>query len=500
MTPHLTSGQNRYCRLFPPAGERPDLSTEDGLEVIRSLFQLAKGMKDDGTTLQPGGSRFAISAGYTYFGQFLDHDLTHDRSSASDAWSLEPEEILNEQSCRLDLSHLYGRGPWDRIDRRLYTGIRLRVGAVCVPRKRMFAPQRRSFDVAVGPDGPLVADKRACENVILRQLTAVFCRLHNLAVDQFSSDYSDDKELFERARLQTTWQFQRLVWEDYLPRVLSPGVYAKVFRRRQPSIDWKVFSIPVEFSVAAMRFGHSMVRERYFLSERDFCLRDLLKHGQQATSLDATLEIDWGRFVQNASATAPSAVTAQPIDTGITEALHHIPLATIQLFNSADFSLVPLHKVFTESGGLPLPFLSLLRAAGLRLPSGQTVAEAFGEPVLDDTELASLPNGHQVASAGAVLLEKTPLFYYILRESEIRCNGNRLGPTGSHLVAETIYGSLLHDPNSILNHPGMDWCESSAPGKAGGICRPLWNLRGGRQPILSLRELLFHSPGFPAAA
>jgi hypothetical protein len=503
MKPHSVSGRNRYCRLFPPSPRKPpDYESEEFKEFVNGLLALIYAMNDESPTFKPPTQRFALPAGYTYFGQFLDHDLTNDASSAGDTWYLQPEEILNRQVPHLDLSHLYGKGPWDDEDCRLYNGIRFRVG-------EPYGAHGVSFDIAVDTEGhPLVADSRASENLILRQLTAVFCRLHNLAVDQFSTHYGSDSEAcFKRARLHTCWQFQLLVIQDYLPKVLDASVYKKVFKRRRPSVHWDRFSIPVEFSAAAMRFGHSMVRSRYFFLRKDLTLIDILKSARRKGALAPEHEVDWGRFIQNASSNGGAPVSAQPIDTGITPALLGIPIRIVRLFNSA-FLPPPIPEILAQNKRsewndltVPLPFLTLLRNAGLRLVDGQTVAEAFEEKRLTTAQLTLDENGEVTAQGAALydndMVKKTPLWFYILKESEWKSGGSWLGPTGSHIVAETIYAALLDDPDSILNHPDLDWCTPPNPQERPGICRPLWNVhtQSGqpiRRPLKDLRELFFY--------
>jgi hypothetical protein len=475
MEPHSISGQNRYCRLFEPRSDRPELDTQEGYDYFRRLINLVHKMRDDGSTVGEPQNRITINAGYTYFGQFVDHDLTGDTSSVQQTWHLEPEQIENRQVPRLDLGHIYGRGPWDSEDYRLYDGVRLKVGDPP-------AGSRDAFDVACGADGrPIVADDRALENVILRQLTAVFCCLHNLAVEQFRSSYRGNATgLFERAKLQTSWQFQRLVVGDYLRRVLDSEVFTSVFQNGRTKVRWDVFSIPVEFSAAAMRFGHSMVRQRYFLGKFDFELGQLLDDDLRKVALPEKYRINWGRFIQNAGLGTP--VTAQSIDTGITDALHAISLPTIMLFNEGPDIGMFLKRMPLA---IPLPFLSLARGVGLRLPSGQDVASGFGvTPMLED-ELMKNCDGEETEQ-GTVLYENgftvdTPLWFYLLKESEVRRYGNCLGPTASHVVAETVYGALLHDPDSYINHPAA-------------VGAPLeWQFPSGKKQISRLRDLLARS-------
>jgi hypothetical protein len=415
-----------------------------------------------------------ITAGYTYFGQFLHHDLTDDSSSLDDALRLAPEEIRNDQRPRFDLSNLYGDGPFVGRHMDLYESgdVRLKVGP-----KNGAMP---SFDLATSNGSLLSADRRAGENVILRQMTAFFARLHNLAVEQFRSESDGNpQKLFARARLQMSWQFQRLIYEDYLPRVIDPDVYRAVFIENSPRVQWETFSIPVEFSAAAMRFGHSMVRAEYFLSRtsRDLKLLELAGRSRDPRSLEPEWAIEWGQFFQSASPDL-QAITVRPVSAKITKSLHRLPLPALHVFN--------LGAPTSSDGTINLPFLTLLRGAALALPSGQAVARAFGEPELSECELtcdcagASTEQGEVLRAQG--LLRETPLFFYILKESEVRAAGNYLGRTGSHIVAEVFHAVRKNDPDSYINRGETQkaW--------------PYWELPNGRASCKSLSALFALTP------
>jgi hypothetical protein len=467
--PDHESDTNHYSRLFRRWPDRPTPGTPKYKKFLKGLKALVNEMCDDGTRVCEDKPEVPMDAGYTYFGQFLDHELTNDETKLDDAWNLEPSQINNGQTPRLDLSHLYGGGPQHRKDGTLYDRDRLKVGDKV---QSNIDESRRSFDVGFENGRLLIADDRAGENIILRQITAVFARLHNLAVDQWNS--------FDLARQQTTWQFQRLVVEDYLNEVLDPTVYRSVFVDRETLVKWTHFSTPVEFSVAAFRFGHSMVRNDYFLSEHtDKTLSELLKRGLKQKPLEPEWEIDWGAFFQGASGS--TVITARPIDTRIARGLFEVPIRTLMLFNSGASSR------FIKDDTIKLPFFSLMRGGGLALASGQYVAQRFGEPVLTEDELINDCDG-KITPQGKVLkkhrmTEETPLFYYILKESEVRNNGNELGPTGSHIVAETIYAALKHDPTSYLNDPA-------------GAVPPTWQFSTGNDTIKSLADLFARAKDF----
>jgi hypothetical protein len=56
---------------------------------------------------------------------------------------------------------------------------------------------------------------------------------------------------------------------------------------------------------------------------------------------------------------------------------------------------------------------------------------------------------------GGLLLKRTPLWYYVLRESRVLRNGDRLGPLGARIVAETFVRMLRRDGESFMNAPGF---------------------------------------------
>lgn len=396
-----------------------------------------------------------IASGYTYFGQFLHHDLTDDSSSLADARRFSPEEIENHQYPRFDLGNLYGRGPTHSSSAHLYerNDVRLRVARV--------SDGGSSFDLATSREEVITADRRATENVILRQMTAFFARLHNCAVEQWQSRIGNPLERFARARLQTSWQFQRLIYEDYLPRILDPEIYREIFVEDRPRIKWDEFAIPVEFSVAAMRFGHSMVRSKYFLSRTspDLNLLEIAGRSRQPRTLEPEWQIEWGQFFQSATPDL-QAITVRPIDTKITAPLHHLPLPALHVFNAG----IPT----SADGAINLPLLTLLRGAALALPSGQAAARAFGEPELTERELTRDCAGDLTAQGEVLqatgMLRATPMFFYLLKESEVRAHGNHLGRTGSRIVAEVFHAARRFDSLSYINHPqGAAWPVWEAP-------------------------------------
>ena len=436
MKPFRESTQDRYSRLFPPVSLPDDVTG-----YCNVLTRLGEAMVDDGTRLSNDNPEILLDAGYTYFGQLLSHDLTKDVSSVDEAWRKEPENLENLQTPKLDLHVLYGGGP--TVSPELYEsdGVRLKVGEPNAEGSR--------FDICTGHGGKrMLADDRGAENMVIRQMTAVFARLHNLAVEQFGADRKQPELLFARSQQQTRRQFQYLVVHDYLPNVLDQATYRKIFVEQQTEIEWDSFSVPVEFSAAAMRFGHAMVRPNYMFNfGKEMFLQQLLGKTGDRGPLNDDQEISWGFFFQGAG--PESTVTSRPIDTRLAPPFQELP---------PDLIGTPEPKCpFARVAGNPsqLSVRTLLRGAGLRLASGQNVADAWGFDPLTEQELTTNSVGDETKQ-GRILKENgltnsTPLWYYILKEAEVRKNGNRLGAVGSSIVGETIYAALRADSQSILN-------------------------------------------------
>jgi hypothetical protein len=253
--PYEPAPIDRYCRLFPPTNPPFDRKVMEklGLSMQRQTSRIPKEQE-----------RQPPPAGYTYLGQFVDHDLTLDETPLQEAigYGSTPAQTINRASARLNLNHLYGSGPGSVQHGYLYEndGASFRLGKV-------LTKQKQTFDLPVGPNGPESAEARNTQNLILRQLCVMFLKLHNLAVRELPVSL-EPFERFQRARNRVCWQYQYLVREDYLYQITTPKVYDEVITKSRRKIDWqsKGFAIPVEFSQAAFRFGHSMVRAQYDLN------------------------------------------------------------------------------------------------------------------------------------------------------------------------------------------------------------------------------------------
>jgi hypothetical protein len=94
---------------------------------------------------------------------------------------------------------------------------------------------------------------------------------------------------------------------------------------------------------------------------------------------------------------------------------------------------------------------NLLRGYQLSLPTGQAVANLLGVAPLTADELKE-GNADDLNTllTDSGFLERTPLWYYVLKEAEVQAGGNSLGEVGSRIVAETLIGQIRNDPGSYM--------------------------------------------------
>ena len=313
--------------------------------------------------------------------------------------------------------------------------------------------------------------------------------------------------MFESARRLARWHYQWIVTHQFLPAIvgqaLSDSVYKEV-STGAPKITLKYYKptnpagrafIPVEFAVAAYRFGHSITRPRYTV--RDVLMSDGTPNGsvsgvplfpnapgdnnltghRDLLSLPR-LKIQWNRFFNDKKFDALTSkwntvYTARPVrqfDASLADALFNMPTTALPDANT-------LGKLSQRN---------LQRGRKMGLPSGQQVARLMGVKPLTNTELSQnhrirvhvpiVGNKVQVEAPpeggpaeynepNTKLAEvfsdsgwggEAPLWFYILKEAELvgdgtaTGKGRTLGPVGGRIVAEVLVGLLQKDPNSYL--------------------------------------------------
>jgi hypothetical protein len=307
-------------------------------------------------------------------------------------------------------------------------------------------------------------DTRNLDNLILRQLHVVFLKFHNEAIKQLGSDPPaitglenlGAGTLFERAQRLVRWHYQRIIRHDFLPRIVHPEVWNYQERRIlcSPRPEGS-YSVPIEFSLAAYRFGHSMVRNAYRLNCRTkrVVISELMALGQKAAPIPDDYLLEWGTFFDGLPTSGPPA-SSSFIDTSISVAMHGLSPSTIRLSNRLE-----------SPDPSDLPTRTLLRGARAGLPSGQEVADALfaqGKIKSADRLTAAQLTQDTCDDTGSILRrigfeQNTPLFYYVLKEAELTGEGLILGPIGSHIVSEVLQGALEADPDGYMSRAGRNW-------------------------------------------
>ena len=437
------------------------------------LHELADAMKD-ATPDDTAGDNKAIPAGFTYLGQFVDHDITLDLTSFGDK-EADPTAVENFRTPALDLDSVYGLGPDG--SRQLYArnpgeangkapGPKLLLGkTISVPFGNVTSTPRN--DLPRSPEGfALIGDHRNDENLVVAQTHLAMLRFHNKVCDQLAASGVPPGEIFAQARQIVTWHYQWMVLHDFVERITEKGIVAKILEQGRRFYRFKKTPyMPVEFSAAAYRLGHSMVREVYshnrifasasldllfkFTGLSGGIIGDLAPNPVQPPLplpvLSSNWIIDWRRF-HEVLATNPANVPLNPS-------------------RKLDPFLIPqLHKL--PGDGSSLPFRNLKRGVLLGLPSGQDVAKAMKiKNPLTPAEIAKGPDGTVAKKHG--LHENTPLWYYILKEAEQRGGGEKLGPVGATIVAEVFVGLVHGDHQSYLWLKGKNW-KPTLPAKTPG--------------------------------
>jgi len=407
-----------------------------------------------------------IPAPYTYFGQFIDHDITlttaagptdPDREVNKPFFDpLDPTNIpgvlKNRRTSGFDLDCLYGLQPVPGEEDLAvpFAGDKFVIGLVSAVGNRPPGAADDNDLPRVERGRPnfrraRIGDPRNDENIIVAQLHLAFLKFHNAVVDDGFS--------FADARKLVTQHYQWLVLTDFLPRICDPSVVRSVLQkgnRLYRARNGEKF-MPLEFAVAAYRFGHSMVRSVYDFNRNfrksgavqapgrlDFLFRFTGLKGDLGGSQDTLPEnwiVEWDMMLQD---------HAMQIDPTLTPFLMDMPNESPDL----------MKKLATRN---------LFKGYLFSLPTGQALAEAL-LPVEQrmtpaDVIAACRPGRPGEKSQGEILessgLHKTtPLWFYVLAEAKWwRGRGNHLGPLGSLIVSETIIGLIRENPESVLNRP-----------------------------------------------
>jgi hypothetical protein len=494
----------RFSRLGPK-GKPTDLTLNQ---------KLAKAMT---TGSQPDSSAPPIPAGFTYLGQFVDHDLTLDATALAPDQDVTVDELVDNNSPALDLDTVYGRGPLNPQDRRFYTPdrIKLKTGTTLAidlgptgikpdptnpnpPASTSTNVNLDGFDLPRVGTGttkaaqraPLIPDTRNDENLAIAQTHLAFIHFHNRVVDTLATRGIPGILLFEAARGEVVQHYQWMLRHDHLPRIVDPAIVDDVFTHGRKFFEvFPTFTatMPIEFSVAAYRLGHSMVRGAYqwnrvFRAGGPLGVATLLQlftftgtsGNFTPTTNQADLDnpdfgenlrlptnwiVDWRRLhdfkVPGTNLAAPVPPDglrneAKRIDTRLVNPLDHLPAGA---FAGREQNL-PQDDIQRN-----LAFRNLTRANMVKLASGQQMADFFRVKQLTPAEVltgdgtgVNLTTEGQLSQAEQdALVASTPLWFYILREAEL--GGGRLGAVGGRIVAEVFHRAMEVSTFSIVRNP-----------------------------------------------
>ena len=471
----MDQGRFRFSRIYPHVHRITPLREE-------MLVQLGQAMaQSDGS--DPGGDDPHVPAGYTYLGQFVDHDLSLDKTRSVFGAEISVPELIQGRSPVLDLDSLYGQGPEEQPEfysdgRRLKTGKTVAVTfpsgqpKVEVELEGFDLPRRGEAADKAARRSANIPDDRNDENLAVAQLHAAFIRFHNRVVDRMSDHGSAVP--FERARAEVVKHYQWMLRHDYLPRIIDNEILEDVFQngRRFFEADEAATlgpgTMPIEFSVAAFRLGHSMIAAKYewnavfqtggpggpasLAQLFNFSGKSgtLSPPGADFERLPTNWVADWRRMFELGGGLAVAAEfrnRSRRINTLLVDPLQHLPAETI----------VPLTAPLPRDLQMNLAVRNLIRGRMVKLPSGQQMAEFLN--VQHPLSAQQILEGRVGVSGVPVRLVfnreeqgefvgATPLWFYILREAEI--NFGRLGPVGSRIVAETFHRAMEISTSSIV--------------------------------------------------
>ena len=428
-------------------------------------------LKKIGAAMVGTGSVSQVPAGFTYLGQFIDHDLTFDKTQVTFGAHITPAQLLQARSPSLDLDSLYGAGPGDAESAKFYSdGIHLKVGNTDAAGD----PALPTFDLPrVGGGGSaaarrkaLIPDPRNDENLAVAQTHLAMIKFHNRVVDSLPAALPATQK-FEQARELVVKHYQWMIRTDFLTRIVKRRPIDDVFKNGRKAFEVNaaptdVPTMPIEFSVAAYRLGHSMIREAYNWNKNfpgtggsldllftfsglsgDFIGGDRLPSNWIA---DFRRLYDFREAGRNDLDPPGGLNRAMRIDTKIVDTLGTLPQATV---GPPNFPAGDPHR--------NLAFRNLTRANMVRLTSGQKMLRFLRNRVGPITGLtkAQLRDGKGGATLGTLtnsqrdaLLTKTPLWFWILREAEL--NNGKLRGVGGRIVAETFHRAMEGSTFSIV--------------------------------------------------
>ncbi len=389
---------NHFNRLFPEL--RPLIVDDNKLIKLAHQMMEFSSCKDSK----------CFSNGLSIFGQFLAHDITFETSSRFHGRN-ETGRFVNERTIHFDLDSMYGQWTqdylYDENDR-----VKLLLGKQHQNEEghHWTDLQRNDQSKAIIPDA------RNDENIIVSRMQVLFIDFHNCMID-YLRESCPSGELYREARRQVLWYYHWLIIHEYLRKICDPATLDNILTNGPKFYD-DPCRLPLEFTGAAFRTGHSQTREDNRINKNT--KKNLFELGsfQEMTNF-----VDWRYLFDFGDGNVQY---AKLIDTKIAKAFHDIPF-------------IPSKDKHERS----LPYRNLRRGVAYGLPSGEDLAHRMCLDIID------VPERYKLGLPG------TPLWYYILKEAEeLGDGGEYMGPLGSTLLAEVFLAILQNDNESFLRlHP-----------------------------------------------
>src|SRR5258708_637192 len=436
-----------------------------------------------------------IPSGYPYLLQFGAHDLVPSAIPLSVAGAL-GAGTANARRTPLQLETLFGSGPVGspfvyaldapNDDRR--TKLRLgrmrwkdkNVEAGCPFRDIARAPAENVTGIdrsiaghRVALTEALVADPRNDDHAIMSQLTALFALLHNNLIDLVrrhepatgaNAHFGAAYKRFLCVRGALTSIYHNIIRKDLMQRVLHPTIYAAYCGPNPDFIDRHASSheaddgwqIPIEFSHGAFRFGHAMVRPEYQIN--DLSNHDLNNTLEKSSAndpvnmpLDSSWIVRWSRFFKiNGSRPNFSRRIGPYLSDGLGndqifpafDETDRVGLLYRDLFGAAIAGLWSVDALIAEIAVRRPHFVNMSRLLSDRAWRVSQIREwlisapVYGGLTADDIETLS---------------NDPPLPFFILFEAmhQRETRGMCLGPLGSIIVSEVIFGALHGETDSF---------------------------------------------------
>ena len=390
-----------------------------------------------------------MTAGMTFLGQFLDHDITLDAKSKL-LETATPGTTTNFRTPAFDLDSLYGGGPdtspelYETSSGDYLFRVEAIPGSEAVSRNGA-----TRYDVPRDAAGnAIIGESRNDENALVSQLHLAMLRFHNNVVRDLRANPAyagwNAAQIFNQARQTVRWHYQWIIVHEFLPLTISQARVDKLLASVQPTSTPK---IPIEFSVAAYRFGHSQVRPSYrvnfgptggspffaFVFDDSIDPLDADPNDLRGGKRAPRRFVDWQTFFNFGDGNfRPN----KKIDAKLSSVLMQLP-----------GSRGPTPGLPAD-GVQSLASRNLMRHVNFGIPSGQAIAWRIGVPALTAAQLAELaPYGMD---------RSTPLWYYILKEAEVMESGLQMGPVGSHIVG-TVFIQLLKSDSSAYLKAAPSW-------------------------------------------